>query len=119
MFKEKTKEKIKEKIEDRKKKTRIRKRAEELCEWVFSPEFDEDMKTASEEFTEKELKEIEESKYLTKDEVFDNYKTVLWEEFKKYYLPIAEDYKKKISKEQQKKLKKFQKQIKKVQKRKY
>lgn len=53
MFKEKTKEKIKEKIEDRKKKTRIRKRAEELCEWVFSPEFDEDMKTASEEFTEK------------------------------------------------------------------
>ena len=56
---------------------------------------------------------------MTKDEVSDNYKTVLWEEFKKYYLPIAEDYKKKISKEQQKKLKKFQKQIKKVQKRKY
>ena len=78
MFKEKTKEKIKEKIEDRKKKTRIRKRAEELCEWVFSPEFDEDMKTASEEFTEKELKEIEERKYLTKDEVSDNYKTVLF-----------------------------------------
>lgn len=119
MFKEKTKEKIKEKIEDRKKKARIRKRAEELWEWVFSPEFDEDVKTASEEFAQEELKKIEERKYLTKGEVSDNYKTVLWEEFKKYYLPIAEDYKKKISKEQQKKLKKFQKQIKKLQKRKY
>lgn len=80
------------------------------------------MKTTSEDFTEEELNEIEESEYLTKEriiEMSDSHEKELWEEIKKYYLPIAEDYKKKISKEQQKKLKKFQKQIKKLEQRKF
>lgn len=98
------------------KKARIRKKTKWLCSWVFSPEFEEDMKAASEDFTEEELYKIGESIPKKETPNFDVKKS--WKEFEKYYLPLAEEYKIKTLKEEKRKFNKFQKQVKKFQKRK-
>lgn len=108
---------VKKIFQDISKKSRIRKKTKWLCSWVFSPEFEEDINATSEDFIEEELGEIEESKHLAKEnvqELSDSYIKELWEEFEKYYLPIAEEYKIKVLKKQEKKLKKFEKKISKI-----
>ncbi len=92
------------------KKVRIRKKTKWLCSWVFSPEFEEDMNAVSKDFTEEELTEESMSKKELPN--FDVKKS--WKEFEKYYLPIAEEYKIKALREEEKNFKKFKKQIKKL-----
>ena len=101
-------------IKDIRKKARIRKKTKWLYSWVFSPEFEEDMNAVSKDFTEEELTEESMSKKELPN--FDVKKS--WKEFEKYYLPIAEEYKIKALREEEKNFKKFKKQIKKLQKRK-